>query len=85
MAISETKKKEERKKETTGQKYNGLRYSIGRPQKERGDENTRILLSVSRLRRMWRCRQSPAQQRETDRMNSSITITTVQYRRSRYQ
>jgi len=24
-------KKEERKKETTGQKYNGLPYSIGRP------------------------------------------------------
>jgi len=26
------KKKEGKKKETTGQKYNGLPYSIGRPQ-----------------------------------------------------
>jgi len=30
-AIRQGKKKKERKKETTGQKYNGLPYSIGRP------------------------------------------------------
>jgi len=29
--IRQGKKKEERKKETTGQKHNGLPYSIGRP------------------------------------------------------
>jgi len=28
-------KKKERKKETTGQKYNGLPYSIGRPHRRR--------------------------------------------------
>jgi len=30
-AIGEEKKKKEEEEETTGQKYNGLPYSIGRP------------------------------------------------------
>jgi len=31
LRLGEEKQKKDRKKETTGQKYNGLPYSIGRP------------------------------------------------------
>jgi len=31
LRLGDEKKKERKKKETTGQKYNGLPYSIGRP------------------------------------------------------
>jgi len=31
LRLGKEKKEEDRKKETTGQKYNGLPYTIGRP------------------------------------------------------
>jgi len=42
------RKKERKKEETTGQKYNGLPYSIGRPQQARGVETL-----LWRFKRRW--------------------------------